>query len=135
MDPKKAAQQYQTVSTQTSTVNADPHRLIQILMENALEKLILAKGFMARNNIHDKGSNISLALAVIEALQTSLDKENGKEIAENLHELYAYMIQTLLEANLNNDINKLDEVIKILSIIKDGWDNAPKYLKSDEEKE
>ena len=135
MDPKKAAKQYQTVSTQTSTINADPHRLIQILMENALEKLALAKGHMARNNIHDKGSNISLALAVIEALQTSLDKENGKEIAENLHELYGFMIKSLIEANLHNDIQKIDEVIKVLSIIKEGWDNAPVQLKKSNDNE
>ncbi len=130
MDPRNAAKQYQNVSAQTSTINADPHRLIQILMENALEKLALAKGHMSRNNIHDKGTNISLALAIIEALQTSLDKEKGNEIAENLYELYAYMINTLIEANLHNDLNKIDEVIKILGIIKEGWDKAPAQLKN-----
>lgn len=135
MDPRNAAKHYQTISAQTSTVGADPHRLVQILMENALEKLSLAKGHIARNNIHDKGINISLASAVIEALQTSLDKENGNEIAENLFELYAYMNRTLIEANLNNDINKIDEVIKVLSIIKEGWDKAPEHLKRHKEQE
>jgi len=131
MNPNNAAKQYQTVFSQTSIVDADPHRLIQVLMESTLEKLSLAKGFMQRNNIHDKGVNISLALSMIEALQTSLDKEKGAEIAENLFELYDYMMRSLLEANLQNDINKIDEVIKLLLVIKDAWDNAPKQLLKD----
>ncbi|MBN9286696.1 MAG: flagellar export chaperone FliS [Gammaproteobacteria bacterium 39-13] len=131
MNPNNAAKHYQTVFSQTSIVDADPHRLIQVLMESTLEKLSLAKGFMQRNNIHDKGVNISLALSMIEALQTSLDKEKGAEIAENLFELYDYMMRSLLEANLQNDTNKIDEVIKLLLVIKDAWDNAPKQLQKD----
>lgn len=135
MQPNRAAKQYQTVSSQTSVVDADPHRLVQILMDNALEKLSIAKGCMTRNDVHDKGINISLALSIIEALQSSLDKENGGDIADNLHELYAYMINTLLAANLNNDIPKIDEVIKLLTIIKDGWDKAGTELKKSDQHE
>ncbi|MBS0288363.1 MAG: flagellar export chaperone FliS [Proteobacteria bacterium] len=135
MHPNRAAKQYQSVSSQTSVVDADPHRLIQVLMENALEKLSIAKGCMARNDVHDKGINISLALSIIEALQTSLDKEKGGDIADNLHELYGYMMNTLLEANLNNDIPKIDEVIKLLAIIKDGWEKAGMELKNSENHE
>jgi flagellar protein FliS len=101
-------------------------------MENALEKMALAKGFMERNNVHDKGINISLALSIIEALQTSLDKEQGGEIAENLYNLYAYMLNTLLEANLQNDVHKIDEAIKVLITIKEGWDKVPAQLQKNE---
>lgn len=132
MNPNNAAKHYKSVSAQTSVVDADPHRLIQILMENALEKMALAKGFMERNNIHDKGINISLALSIIEALQTSLDKEQGGEIAENLYNLYAYMLNTLLEANLQNDVHKIDDVMKVLITIKEGWDKVPGHLQKNE---
>lgn len=133
MHPNRAAKQYQTVSSQTSIVDADPHRLVQILMENALQKLAFAKASMARNDIHDKGLNISLALSIIEALQTSLNKEEGGDIADNLDELYAYMIKTLLEANLHSDIDKVDEIIKLLSVVKDGWDKAGEIVKSNDQ--
>ncbi len=133
MHPNRAAKQYQTVSSQTSIVDADPHRLVQILMENALQKLAFAKASMARNDIHDKGLNISLALSIIEALQTSLNKEEGGDIADNLNELYAYMIKTLLEANLHSDIDKVDEIIKLLSVVKDGWDKAGEIVKSNDQ--
>ncbi len=129
MYPNKAAKQYQAVSSQTSVVDADPHRLVQILMENALQKLAFAKASMARSNVHDKGLNISLALSIIEALQSSLNKEEGGQIADNLSELYSYMMNTLLEANLTDDMQKIDEAIKLLGIIKDGWDKAGNTLR------
>ncbi|MGD9591882.1 MAG: flagellar export chaperone FliS [Candidatus Berkiella sp.] len=133
MNPSKVAKEYQIVSSQTSVVDADPHRLVQILMENALEKLSFAKACMARNNVHDKGVNISLALSIIEALQSSLNKDEGGEIAGNLNDLYSYMQTTLLEANLSNDIQKIDEAIKLLSIIKDGWEKAGQKIRDNDE--
>jgi flagellar protein FliS len=128
MNPYQAAKQYQTISAHANVLDADPHRLILVLMESALEKLSMAKGFMQRHNVHDKGVNISLALSMIEALQSSLDKEKGGEIAENLHNLYAYMMQLLLEANMNDTPEKVDEVINLMSTIKEGWEGIPKSL-------
>jgi flagellar protein FliS len=114
---------YQNINAHTSVVGADPHKIILLLMQNAIKKLLLAKGFMASQETHDKGLNISLAITIIETLQAILDRQKGKDIANNLYELYSYMQVTLLEANLNNNINKLEEVINLLTIIKEGWEN------------
>lgn len=122
MESKNAAKFYQIVSAQTSVEDASPHKLVQILMENTLDKLAKAKGFMLSNNIHDKGVSISMALASIEVLQSSLDKEKGEVISENLFNLYDYMMRSLIEANLNNNSEKIDEVIRLLTTVKEGWD-------------
>ena len=37
-------------------------------------------------------------------LQTSLDIENGGEIAKNLNELYTYISRRVFEINLQNDV-------------------------------
>lgn len=117
-----ALQQYRKVGTQTSVESASPHRLIQMLMEGALEKINLAKGYIQRNDIPMKGSHISWAISIIEGLRVSLDKEAGGEIVENLDALYSYMQRRLVEANLHNDIAILDEVAGLLLEIKSGWD-------------
>ncbi|SJM96221.1 B-type flagellar protein FliS (fragment) [Crenothrix polyspora] len=41
--------QYQQVSVHSGIMDASPHRLVQMLMEGALEKIALAKGNMANN--------------------------------------------------------------------------------------
>lgn len=123
MNPNHALKQYQHVSIEAGILNADPYRLIQILLDSAVEKLIIAKGFIERNNIHDKGVSISFAISIIETLDASLNETEGGQIAKNLSDLYAYILQTLIEVNLHNDLKKLDEVIQLIMTIKSGWDN------------
>lgn len=122
MTNQKGLNAYQSVAAHSGTMEADPHKLIQMLLEGALSKLRLAKGYVEQNNIHDKGINISLALAMVEALQCSLDRERGGEIATNLFEIYDYVQRILLQANLENHIGKIDEAINIITTIKEGWD-------------
>ena len=123
-----ALQQYRKVGAQTGVEAATPHRLIQMLLEGALEKINLAKGYMQRNEVSLKGSHISWAISIIDGLRMSLDKEGGGEIAENLDSLYDYMGRRLLEANLNNDVAMLDEVSGLLLEIKSAWDAVPGLL-------
>lgn len=126
-----ALDQYKKVSVQSAGIeSASPHRLIQMLMEGALEKLAIAKGHMQQGNIAAKGENISWAIAIIDGLKTSLDKSAGGEIAENLDALYEYMQTRLLQANVENSVEMLDEVTKLILSIKDGWDNIPEEFKA-----
>jgi len=118
-------QQYKKMSVQGGVDSATPHRLIQMLMEGALEKIATAKFHMEKNEIARKGENISLAISIIDGLRVSLDKSTGGEIAQNLDDLYEYMGRILLQANLKNDVAKLDEVSGLLNEIKSAWDAIP----------
>lgn len=132
MNPNHALKQYQHVSIEAGILSADPYRLIQILFESALEKLMIAKKFIEINNIHDKGIALSMAISIIETLQASLNEEDGGEIADNLSELYAYMLRTLIDVNLHNDLQKLDEIIQLIVTIKTAWDNMPREIDENE---
>jgi len=121
----KGVSQYKQVGAQTGVESATPHRLIQMLLEGALEKINLAKGYMQRSDIALKGTHISWAISIIDGLRMSLDKEAGGEIAENLDALYDYMGRRLVEANLNNDPVILTEVTGLLLEIKSAWDAIP----------
>jgi len=124
----KGAAQYKQVGTQTAIDSATPHRLIQMLLEGALEKLNLAKGYMQRGEIAMKGTHISCTISIIDGLRMSLDKEAGGNIAANLDELYDYMVRRLVEANLKNDPEMLTEVAGLLLEIKSAWDAIPELL-------
>lgn len=117
--------QYKKVSVQGGVESATPHRLIQMLMEGALEKIATAKFHMEKNEIARKGESISVAISIIDGLRVSLDKPTGGEIAQNLDDLYEYMGHILLQANLKNDVSLLDEVSKLLNEIKGAWDAIP----------
>ncbi len=122
--------QYQNTSTQTGVVEASPHRLIQMLFEGALDKISIAKGCLLRKDIEKKGANITWAIKIIGGLQSSLNMEAGGELANNLDNLYEYMCFKLVEANAENSVEKLDEVSKLLSNIKEGWDGIESEVKA-----
>lgn len=123
------AKKYAQVNTQSGIENASPHRLIQMLIDGALERLNMAKGHTLQNNVAGKGENISRAISIIGGLQASLDLERGGTLAENLDALYDYMIRCLFEANRDNNIERIDEVIGLMKQIKEGWDGIAEQAK------
>jgi len=125
---RKAVQAYGATAVHTGIEAATPHRLVQMLMEGALEKMSMAHGFMQRGNIAAKGEHISWAISIIEGMRAGLDLEAGGDIAANLNDLYEYMGRRLLEANLRNDLKALDETIGLLREVKSGWDAIPELL-------
>lgn len=129
-NPANALKQYQQVNAQGLVENADPHRLILMLMEAALDKIALAKDFIGRQEIAQKAQHISWAISIIDGLRLSLDKEAGKEIAENLDNLYEYMERRLFQANLENDTTILDEVTSLLGEIKGAWNAIPEDVRA-----
>ena len=59
-----------------------------------------------------------------------MNKDAGGEIAENLGNLYNYMQERLVVANLRNDESILDEVASLMVEIKMGWDGMPDTFKN-----
>jgi flagellar protein FliS len=130
MNAVSAMKQYQQVSVHSGIMDASPHRLVQMLMEGALERIAQAKGNMANKRIAKKGENISNAITIIGGLQAALNKDSGGEIAENLSNLYDYMSHRLVVANSCNEESILDEVAGLMAEIKMGWDGIPDALKN-----
>ncbi len=126
---KRGVSQYGKVAVGTEASFASPHRLIQMLMEGALDKIAFARGQIERNDYAEKGRNITWAISIIQGLSESLDMESGGEIAANLEGLYDYMVRCLVLANKDNDISKLDEVASLLKEVKSAWDAMPSELK------
>lgn len=116
-----AAQQYGNVGTEAAVAEADPHRLIQLLLEGALVRIASAKEHMQRGDVARKGECISKAISIIDGLRASLDAEAGGEIASNLEDIYVYVSHRLLEANLKNDASRLDEVTRLLGEVRGAW--------------
>ncbi len=113
---------YQREALKTRLASADPFEVTQMLMEGALESMKIAKINIETKDLESKSKFIAKATTIIDSLRLSLDFEVGGEISTNLSALYRYMSERLLEASIENDITKIDEVIDLLSGIKGAWD-------------
>ncbi|WP_250658615.1 flagellar export chaperone FliS [Alkalimarinus coralli] len=117
-----ALHQYQAVNTQTSVIDVDRHRLIQLLFEGALERINMAKGRIQASDYEGKNRLINKSIEIVSGLRSFLNIEEGQELASNLSDLYAYIERRLFEANVKNDVDMLDEVASHLRKVKEGWD-------------
>lgn len=124
MNSNAAIKAYNKVGVESGVTAADPHKLIAMLYQGALLAIANAKNGILRNDIPAKGKAISHAIKIIDdGLNASLDKEVGGELALNLAALYDYMSKRLLDANMKNDMAALDEVARLLTDLKGGWDD------------
>jgi len=116
---------YQQVRTQGGVETADPHGLITMLMDGALERMRFARGCIA----HPARVRILQVLRegeqTVGALQAALNHEVGTPLVAQLEGLYDYMTRRLLHANLHNDSDALDEVGRLLGQIRDSWAAIP----------
>jgi len=122
MNAYSAMRKYQQVGVQAQLAEASPHRLIQMLYDGALDRISQATGAMMRGQVAEKALLIGKSINIVQGLQQALDKDKGGEYAERLDALYAYMSGQLMQANLSNDVGKLNEVAGLLRQVKEGWD-------------
>lgn len=124
MNKSRAGQQYQTINAQTGVVDADPHRLIQMLYTGVLEQISVAKGCMQRDDLAGKGHAIGKAISIVGGLRDSVNPDAGDTaLTDNLSALYEFATRRLSEANTNNDESGLDEAADVLRQLQAGWND------------
>lgn len=123
MNMNKALNQYKDVSRHTSIEDKNPHELILMLYQGAVDNLVKAKGCIMRKDFAGKGETLGRAITIIGGLQGFLDMEKGGEISEKLDALYDYCSRQLFEATKSNDTEVIDEVIGLIREVQSGWES------------
>lgn len=105
-----------------------------MLFEGAQEALNRAKMHMQLNEIAEKGRMISKAIMIIDhGLKASLDMNAGGDLAIKLQALYDYMTHQLLVANIQNNVEKITEVNKLLSELHSAWKEIRQFAETQKE--
>jgi flagellar secretion chaperone FliS len=113
---------YKWVALDTAVADADPHRMILMLYDGALEAVRRATTFMQEGRTADKGQMLGKAVRIVEeGLKASLDRSAGGQLAQQLASLYDYISMRLLQANLRNDAAALAEVARLLDELRGAW--------------
>jgi len=118
---RHASAMYQQTRAAGSVEGADPHQLIAMLLDGAMERVAQARGHMRQQDANAKGTAIGKAIAILGELRTSLNHEAGGQLAQQLDSLYDYVNRRLLHAQLNDDDRALVECLDLLGQVRDGW--------------
>lgn len=121
-----AARAYAQVGTTTAVDAADPHRLVLMLFDGAIESLSRAGAHMQAKRTALKGEAISRAIRIVEeGLKASLDRRAGGELAGTLADLYDWISHQMLLANLHDDMDRLAEAARLLGELREAWSRIP----------
>lgn len=112
---------YQRVAAHGGVAGADPHRLVLMLMDGAVERMTAALGCIERGEIGRKAALLHGSVNIIAELRGSLNLAEGGSLAENLSNLYDYMVRRLLLGNANSDPRPITEVLDLLNEIRSAW--------------
>lgn len=117
MPGQAAHQHYKQVQVKT----ANKEKLVIMLYQGCIKFLRLAKNGVENNDIEQANNYIIRSQDIIRELMNTLDMERGGQIANNLYQLYDYMNRTLIEANINKDIEKIEIVENMMLELLDSW--------------
>ncbi|MGP3777331.1 flagellar export chaperone FliS [Halanaerobium saccharolyticum] len=106
----RSADQYKQMQIKT----ASPGKLLLMLYQGAVKFMKLAKKNIKEGKIEESHKNIIKAQNIILELQSTLNKEQGGQIAVQLESLYDFIYRELIQANLNKNTKHLDNVIPLV---------------------
>lgn len=127
----KGINAYKKGTLKQEIATADPHKITLMLMQGALDRMAYGKGCIERRDFEGKSDHLSRVSAILMNLRDTLDMDVKSEVTENLYSLYDYMIQRVTDANIQNDLNIMDEVINLLLPIKAAWASIPEEAKQE----
>ena len=119
MNPHASATQ---AYKESSVLTAPPERLVRMLYDGTLR--FLARAAVAlREGLGPAAANDPLkrADAILEELLSTLDHERGGELASTLEAIYAFSRRLLVEAQIEADADKVDQVAGFVRDLRDSW--------------
>ena len=106
---------------QTHVQSQSPVELVVLLYDGMLRFMRVAAEAIERNDLAAKGAAVSRALAIVSELQSSLNTQQGKDVAAGLDGLYTYVTGRLTDANVRNDSAPVHESIRLMTPLREAW--------------
>ena len=123
MNYNASMKQYINNEITAKTSSLDPHKII----EEVLKDLKKNMETLAYSIDHEpvvssiKSNSFSKSLTAIYILQSSLNFEDGKEIAENLYNIYEFAKDGIMKGFTKRDSKLVYDAIPPIDEILDGW--------------
>lgn len=110
-----------TTYRQTQVQSRTPLELVVMLYDGALTFLHQAREAIERGDIAARRDASSRAIAIISELQSTLNMEQGGEIAQRLDDLDVYVNGRIIAAAAENGVGPIDDATRVLTVLRESW--------------
>jgi flagellar secretion chaperone FliS len=117
VNPYSTAQQ---AYTESSVLTATREQLVVMLYDGASRFLNQATVAMRSGNVEVSSNRLHRAVAIIDELNVSLDMDQG-EISAQLRSIYLFCKRHLVDARIERDTAKIDDVVRLLGELRQAW--------------
>ena len=114
-----------------NTMGMSQLELILTVYNGTIGFLNRAKSDFKNNQLSSGRSACDKARKCLVHLYTTLDMDKGMQIAQNLGQLYTYMIEQVDLAVASKSEDQIDDVIHVLMTLKEGWEGLRSEAKVD----
>jgi len=122
----KGLNAYHQVGVKDQVSAAEPHKIIQMLMQGAIDRMAQARGCIERKEYQAKAEHLAKAVAIVNALRDALRPQPGaEELTTNLNDLYIFVLEQINTASVSNEEKPLIDAAGIIQTLKEGWDAIP----------
>lgn len=102
-------------------MSASPNKLIEMLLEGAVKRIRQGILMIENENMIKASEQIIRAQDIVMELRYSINTEVESQIPQDLIDLYEYMYDRLVLANIDKDVTILAEVQNLLTELLDTW--------------
>lgn len=124
MNTPAGYQQYEN----SKILTASPAELTLMLYEGAIKFANIAVMAIEKGDIEKAHNNIRKVERIIEEFQATLNHKYP--VAKDFDEVYKYLQQKLLEANIKKDKEIMEEVLRHLRTMRDTWKDVMRLAKT-----
>ena len=108
------------VYNQQAATTEDPYLLVLKMYEGLLKYLSFIESSIEANNVESKFEYINKSIAIFDELRNILDFDGG-DVAYYLDGLYLYQIETLFSAGVDDNLNAISQVKKVVTGLIEAW--------------
>lgn len=112
---------------QNTVFTATPEELTLMLYDGGIKFMNIAIYNIENNGMEKAHKSLIRAQDIVIELKSSLNMDY--EISINLEKLYDFIIDRLVDANINKKKEPIDEALEILTQLRDTWKEAMKDVK------
>jgi flagellar protein FliS len=102
-------------------MSATPGQLVVLLYDHLLVSLRRARMAIEAGEIERRLELLDRSRAVVGELLSTLDFEQGGDLANRLRSLYAFLYCELLDQSTRPDTARLDRLTRIVDELRDAW--------------
>jgi len=115
-----------------AVMTASPEQLQLMLYDGAIRFARQARGAIERKAFDDACEKLIRAQRIVAEMQNGLQRDVNPTLCEQLGQLYQFVYNRLVEANLKHDTAAIDEALTILEHQRETWLLLMERIKSAE---